>query len=95
MNRTDDRPQKVRKKSVNLSIPVDIVQAARDLGINVSAAATVGLAAAVKRRQEEEWLEVNRAGLEAYDRMIEEEGLPIPPTWLLNPQEFEDRHGSI
>lgn len=82
MSRTDDRPQKVRKKSVNLSIPADIVQSARDLGINVSAAATVGLAAAVKRRQEEEWLKANRAGLEAYNRMIETEGLPVKGFWL-------------
>ena len=83
------------RKRMNLTIPADLIQSAKDFGLNISEAAEDGIAAAVKKRREEAWLIENKAGLEAYDRMIEEEGLPIPPTWLLNAQEFEDRHGTV
>lgn len=65
------------KKATNVSLPVDLVQDAKRLGINVSEACQTGLAAAVKNAREAEWKEVNREAIESYNRYIRENGLPL------------------
>ena len=49
---------------------------ARALGINVSAAAEVGLHVAVRKAKAAAWKEENRAAIEACNKWVEENGLP-------------------
>jgi antitoxin CcdA len=84
MNRPEDRINKSRKKSVNLSIPADIIQSARDLDLNLSEEATAGIRLAVKKAMEEQWLRDNSAALQAYNDRIDREGLPLQAYWIGN-----------
>jgi len=63
------------KKATNLSLRVDLLEEARALGINLSRTLEIALEAEVKKAKEKQWLEVNRAAIEAYNREIAEHGL--------------------
>lgn len=65
----------IPKRATNLSIRADLVEEARALGINLSHTLEVALAAEVKKAREKQWLEENRAAIEAYNREIAEYGL--------------------
>lgn len=65
----------VPKKATNLSIRADLIEEARALGINLSHTLEMALAAEVKKAKEKQWLEENRAAIEAYNREIAEHGL--------------------
>lgn len=74
--------KKVRRRPVNLTVREDLVAAAKELGINASQAAEQGLDAAVRTAREQAWLKENAEAIEAYNRWIEENGLPLKPLWL-------------
>ncbi len=74
--------KKVRRRPVNLTVREDLVAAAKELGINASQAAEQGLDVAVRTAREQAWLKENAAAIEAYNRWIEENGLPLKPLWL-------------
>ena len=63
------------KKSANLSINSDLLQKAKTLDINLSATLETALAAEVKRRRAERWLEENKASLDAYNNFVEKHGV--------------------
>jgi antitoxin CcdA len=63
------------KKATNLSLRVDLLEEARALGINLSRTLEIALEAEVKKAKEKQWLEENRAAIEAYGRHIEKHGL--------------------
>ena len=63
------------KKSANLSINSDLLQRAKALDINLSATLEIALAAEVKRRRAERWLEDNKASLDAYNEFVEKQGV--------------------
>lgn len=65
----------VTKKATNLSIRADLIAEARALGINLSRTLETALAAEVKKAKEKQWLEENRAAIEAYNREVAEHGL--------------------
>lgn len=65
----------IPKKATNLSIRADLVEEARALGINLSRTLESALAAEIKKAKEKQWLEENRAAIEAYNREIAEHGL--------------------
>jgi antitoxin CcdA len=65
------------KKATNLSLDQDLLKDARALGINVSQAAQNGLEAAVKQAKQEAWVEENRAAMEANNRWVEKNGIPL------------------
>lgn len=65
----------VAKKATNLTVRADLLDQARAYKINLSQTLETALAAEVKKRREAEWLEQNRAAIEAYGRLIEREGL--------------------
>lgn len=65
----------ILKKPTNLSLRIDLLEEARALGINLSQTLETALAAEVKKAKEKQWLEENRAGIEAYNRYIEKHGL--------------------
>ncbi|MEX4008361.1 type II toxin-antitoxin system CcdA family antitoxin [Neoaquamicrobium sediminum] len=66
-----------KRKSVNLSIDVDILAEAKALNVNVSRAADAGIAEAISKRKAELWLQENREAIEENNRYFEEHGLPF------------------
>ena len=65
----------ILKKPTNLSVRTDLLEEARALGINLSQTLETALATEVKKAKEKQWLEENRAGIEAYNREVAEHGL--------------------
>jgi len=63
------------KKAANLSVRADLLEEARARKINLSQTLETALAAELKKRREAEWLEQNKAAIEAYNREIAEHGL--------------------
>lgn len=63
------------KKAANLSIRADLLDEARAYKINLSQTLETALTAEVKKEKERRWLEENRPAIEAYNRLIEREGL--------------------
>ena len=83
----ENTKQPSAKKRMNLTIPADLIQSAKDFGLNISKVAESGIRAEVKKCQEIAWLEKNKAGLDAYNAMIEQDGLPLTGYWLAELQE--------
>lgn len=54
---------------------VDLIEQAKALDLNLSATLNHALELAVKKGQRERWLAENRAGLEALNGFVEENGL--------------------
>ena len=63
------------KKAANLTVRADLRAEARARKINLSQTLENALAAELKKRREAEWLEQNKAAIEAYNREIAEHGL--------------------
>ena len=64
-----------RKKATNLSIDSDLLDRARRLKLNLSQAVETGLAEAIRRHERAQWLEKNRAAIEAYNEHVEKHGV--------------------
>lgn len=75
-----DRPD-TRRRSVNISLPGDLVETARALGLNLSHAAEAGLASAVKQARESAWRRENKDAIEAHNRRVERDGVLLTPPW--------------
>lgn len=69
--------KKPRRQAVNLSIRADIIKEAKALGINASRVAEDGLAAAVKKAKEEEWLKGAQAAIKAHNERVDRDGGPL------------------
>ena len=65
------------RKPTNVSLAPELVAEARELGVNLSHAAEVGIADAVARRRQERWLKENLEALESSNTFVEEHGLPL------------------
>jgi antitoxin CcdA len=63
------------RKSANLSVNAALLEEAKALGINLSRAFEQHLAELVRRRKEAAWQSENRAGVEAYNRFVENKGV--------------------
>ncbi len=63
------------KKAANLTVRADLLEDARTYKINLSQTLETALAAELKKRRETEWLEQNKAAIEAYNQEIAEHGL--------------------
>lgn len=66
---------KPRKRAVNLSIDVELLDAAKAAGTNLSAVLETSLGEQLRARQLEEWRAQNRPAIDAHNRFIEENGL--------------------
>ncbi|MEA3039675.1 MAG: antitoxin CcdA [Sphingomonadales bacterium] len=66
-----------RKRPTNVSLNPSLVQDARELGVNVSQACERGLEDEVRKARAAAWLEANKPALEAWNRYVEENGLPL------------------
>ena len=65
------------RKSTNLSLDQSLLSDARSLKINLSRAAEDGIRAAVAKSLEERWKTENREAIEASNRFVENNGLPL------------------
>jgi len=68
---------KVAKRAVNLSLNAQVLDRARELGMNLSATVDALLAEAVRKRYWEHWNEENKEAIAHYNARIEREGLPL------------------
>lgn len=70
-----------RRKSVNLTVRADIVEAAKALKVNTSRAAEAGIADAVKVAQEQAWLGEAKPALQAHNKRLDANGPLLTPDW--------------
>ena len=73
MMRFDNAP----KRATNLSLNAKVLDAARELGMNVSQTVDVLLAAEVRKRYGERWNDENKEAIASYNARIERDGLPL------------------
>jgi antitoxin CcdA len=64
-----------RRRPTNVTLPVDLVNEAKELRVNVSQACESGLARSVAEARRARWLEDNEEAFRAHSEMIEREGL--------------------
>lgn len=62
------------KKSVNVSLAPEILEEARRLKLNLSAVLTAALQEQFRANQRAEWLEENKASIEAINQWVDENG---------------------
>lgn len=65
------------RRATNVSLDVELLDEARQLGINVSRACEVGLQAQIREIKEKRWLEENRDALLSSNEYVEKHGLPL------------------
>lgn len=65
------------RRAANISLPAQLIQDARDLGVALSSACEAGLAAEVKKAREAKWIEENWDAIQSSNRWVEEHGLPL------------------
>ncbi len=63
------------KKATNLSLNSKVLQAARDLGLNLSQTVDTLLAQEVRRLSMARWVAENQQTVDAYNRRVDERGL--------------------
>ena len=68
---------KAPKRAINLSLNAQVLDTARELGMNLSATVDALLAEEVKKRYWERWNAENKVAIEHYNARIEREGLPL------------------
>jgi len=66
---------KAPKKPTNLSINSDLLRAAKELNINVSATLEAKLIELVKAQAKEQWLKDNRDAISSYNQHVDENGV--------------------
>ena len=69
------------RRPTNVTLPVALVSEAKALDINVSQACESGLARSVAEARKARWLEENKDAIEAYNVMVERDGLPLDEFW--------------
>ncbi len=68
-------PSKARKRATNLSIDGDLLKAARDAGVNLSAALEEALLHKVAAKRRAQWVEENKDAIAAYNAYVDEHGV--------------------
>lgn len=69
--------ERVVRRATNISLDGELVDLARELGVNISRACEAGLAKTVSAERNRRWQEENREATEAYNDYIEKHGLPL------------------
>lgn len=68
-------PRTVAKKATNVSIRTDLLEAARESKINLSATLERALTEELRRLQRERWREENRDAIAAHAEFVEKHGV--------------------
>jgi post-segregation antitoxin (ccd killing protein) len=75
------KAEKSNRRSVNLTIPEDVIKTAKALKLNASEAAEAGIRHAIAVKQAEQWLSQNQPALAAHNNRIETSGTLLTPAW--------------
>ncbi len=70
-------PRLTTRRPTNLSIDAELLTIAKEVGVNISRSAEVGIQQAVKNKLRERWLQENKEALLSSNAFIEENGLPL------------------
>jgi antitoxin CcdA len=62
------------KRAVNVSISADLLQAARNSALNLSATLEAAVEHELRQLRKREWLEQNEDAIQTYNRDVEEQG---------------------
>jgi len=73
----DSIPPREPRRATNVTLPQTLLDQARALKINISAACEAGLKAEVKATRAQQWLAENREAIDACNKYVEEHGLPL------------------
>ena len=65
------------RRPTNLSIDAELLIVAKEMGVNISRSAEVGIQQAVKKKLRDLWLQVNKEALMSSNAFVEENGLPL------------------
>jgi len=65
------------KRATNLSLSTDVLEAAKDLAINISLVCDTHLREVVRQEQERKWREDHADFIAAYNATVDAEGLPL------------------
>ncbi len=65
------------RRATNVTLPTDLLDQARALGLNVSQACERGLKAEIARHRAAQWREENREALASSNDYVERHGLPL------------------
>jgi antitoxin CcdA len=65
------------RRSTSLTLNRELLDEARELGVNVSRAAEEGVAQAVRAGRARRWREENAAAMDDYNRFIDAHGVPL------------------
>ncbi len=66
-----------RRRSTSLTLDRQLLDEARTLGVNISRAAEIGLAAEVRTARAERWRHENAAAIAEYNAFVERSGVPL------------------
>lgn len=70
-----------RKRSVSLSVRADLLDEAKGLNLNASAAAETGIEEAVRAAKERQWLKSAKRGIDAHNARVADRGTLLTPAW--------------
>jgi antitoxin CcdA len=65
------------RKSTNVTLPPDVLDRAKELGINLSRASERGVREEIQETEARRWADDNAELVAAYTAMVEREGLPL------------------
>lgn len=65
------------RKSTSLSLDADLIARAKNAGVNLSRAAEAGIKDQLRQAEADRWEEENKDAIEAYNRRVENDGLPL------------------
>lgn len=67
----------IDRRRVNVLLDGEVVDAARELQLNISRVSNLALAAEVKAERDRRWVEEHRPAMDAWNSWFEENGMPF------------------
>ncbi|MGF6727501.1 antitoxin CcdA [Paraburkholderia sp. GAS41] len=65
------------RKSTNVTLPPEVLERAKQLGINLSRASERGVREEIQEAEARRWAEENAELIAAYTAMVDRDGLPL------------------
>lgn len=66
-----------RKRATNVSIDSGVIDAAKQLGININQIAEAALTEEIRAHRKQQWQAENKAAIDSFNAYVEEHGLPL------------------
>ncbi|MEM8823076.1 MAG: type II toxin-antitoxin system CcdA family antitoxin [Pseudomonadota bacterium] len=74
-------------RKTSLTMDADLLDEAKEYGINISAAASSGLEKVVKAERQRRWQTENQAWVDEYNALVEKHGLPLAKHRAFRPED--------